>query len=51
MKYTTLERGWDRMDWIHLTQNMDHCRALANSVMSLAACKEELSFIELAVGD
>jgi hypothetical protein len=22
------ETGWDGMDWIHLTQDMNHCRFL-----------------------
>jgi hypothetical protein len=29
------EIGWDDMDWIDPAQNMDHWRALVNTVMNL----------------
>jgi hypothetical protein len=29
------EIGWGGMDWIHLGQDGDHCRALVNTVMNL----------------
>ncbi|PNF39421.1 hypothetical protein B7P43_G12686 [Cryptotermes secundus] len=31
------EIGWDGMDWIHLAQDMDQCRALVNTIMILRA--------------
>jgi hypothetical protein len=30
------EIGWDGMDWIDLAEDMDHWRALVNTVMNLA---------------
>jgi hypothetical protein len=29
------EIGWDVMDWIDLAQDMDHWKALVNTVMNL----------------
>jgi hypothetical protein len=28
------EIGWDDMDWIHMTQDRDHWRALVDTVMN-----------------
>jgi hypothetical protein len=35
IKMDLRETGWDRMDWIDLTQDMDQWRALVNAVMNL----------------
>jgi hypothetical protein len=29
------ETGWEVVDWVHLAQDKDQCRALANTVMNL----------------
>jgi hypothetical protein len=29
------EVGWECVDWIHLTQDRDQCRAVMNTVMNL----------------
>jgi hypothetical protein len=29
------EIGWEAVDWIHLAQDRDHCRAVVNTVMNL----------------
>jgi hypothetical protein len=29
------EIGWERVDWIHLAQDMDHRRAVMNTVINL----------------
>jgi hypothetical protein len=29
------EIGWDGVDWIHLVQDRDRCRAVMNTVMNL----------------
>jgi hypothetical protein len=28
------EIGWDGIDWIHLVQDREHCKALVNTVMN-----------------
>jgi hypothetical protein len=33
------ERGWGCVDWIHLAQDRDQCRALMNTVMKLRVGK------------
>jgi hypothetical protein len=35
IKMDLREIGWDGMDWIELAQDMDHWRALVNTVMNL----------------
>jgi hypothetical protein len=34
IKMNFRERGCGRMDWIHLAQNRDQCRALVNTVIN-----------------
>jgi hypothetical protein len=34
-KMVLREIGWDGMDWIDLTQDRDHWRALVNTVLNL----------------
>jgi hypothetical protein len=29
------ETGWEVVDWIHLAQDRDQCRAVVNTVMDL----------------
>ena len=29
------EMGWEGMDWLNVSQNMDHCQAVVNTVMNL----------------
>jgi hypothetical protein len=35
IKMDLREIGWGGMDWIDVTQDRDHCRALVNTVMNL----------------
>jgi hypothetical protein len=35
IKIDLSEIGWDGVDWVNLTQDRDHWRALVNTVMNL----------------
>jgi hypothetical protein len=35
IKMDLREAGWGGIDWIHLGQGRDHCRALVNTAMNL----------------
>jgi hypothetical protein len=35
IKMDLREIGWDGVDWIHMAQDRDHCRALVKTVLNL----------------
>jgi hypothetical protein len=35
IKMDLKEIGWEVVDWMHLAQNRDQCRAVVNTVMNL----------------
>jgi hypothetical protein len=37
------EIGWDGVNWIHLSQDMDQWRVLVNTVMNLRFYKRRIS--------
>jgi hypothetical protein len=39
------EIGWDGVDWMHMAQDKDQLRALANTVMNLRVPKKAGNFL------
>jgi hypothetical protein len=45
IKMDLREAGWGGMDWIHLGQGRDHCRALVNTIMNLRVSQNVEKFL------
>jgi hypothetical protein len=44
IKINLREIGWDGVDWIHMAQGRDQCRAVVNTVLNI---RVPLNFLEV----